>query len=211
MRRVRRNIINTNSGKALVLGCVLLYRIEAEWFDLLLAIGRCSDATWFSGFENPIWTRASAMPPGKHHLLARGFMNSFVCIGVLEQIILLTVLRLEDHAFGAAIRAEIERHTGRHVSKSGFYLTLDRMKAKGLVEFRLGQPTPKAGGRAKRYYSLTAEGLEAARYIQLTFQSLLNGLEVPIPLYNLSVGVASAQTKEEHLNVTGSAGAEIAR
>jgi PadR family transcriptional regulator, regulatory protein PadR len=112
-------------------------------------------------------------------------MHSIFSVGMIEEIILLTILRLEDRAYGAAIRAEIEQHTRKRVSKSGLYLTLDRMQTKGLVEFRLGEPTPKAGGRAKRYYAVTTEGLQAASDVQVTFQSLLNGVHLPKPASNV--------------------------
>ena len=58
------------------------------------------------------------------------------------------------------------------------YTTLDRLEEKGLVTSELGDPTPERGGRAKRYYTVTASGVHAVTRSQRAFQSLLSGLEI---------------------------------
>jgi DNA-binding PadR family transcriptional regulator len=39
------------------------------------------------------------------------------------------------------------------------YAALERLEAKGLVASSLGDPTPERGGKAKRYFRVTREGL----------------------------------------------------
>ena len=54
-------------------------------------------------------------------------------LGDFEQLVLMGVLRLGDAAYGAAIRQEIHARSGRDVSISAVYTTLDRLEAKGFV------------------------------------------------------------------------------
>ena len=54
-------------------------------------------------------------------------------LGDFEQLVLFGVLRLEDQAYGAAIRQEIHARSGRDVSINAVYTTLDRLERKGLL------------------------------------------------------------------------------
>lgn len=99
-------------------------------------------------------------------------------LGEFEQIVLLAILRLSDGAYGVSIREEIRQRTGRSTVPGALYTTLDRLEHKGLVASRRGEPTPERGGRAKRYYDVTAAGLAAVRRAQSSYQSLLHGLQL---------------------------------
>jgi DNA-binding PadR family transcriptional regulator len=63
------------------------------------------------------------------------------------------------------------------VGPGTLYPTLDRLEGKGLLTSRLGEPTPDRGGRAKRYFSLTPEGLSQARAAWRTMARLAEGME----------------------------------
>ena len=99
-------------------------------------------------------------------------------LGEFEQIVLLSILRLDDTAYGVSIRAEITEHTGRNVAPGALYTTLQRLEEKGFVASRLGDPTPERGGRAKRYYKVSAAGLKTVKRAHNAYQSLLEGLEL---------------------------------
>ena len=99
-------------------------------------------------------------------------------LGEFEQIVLLSILRLKDRAYGVSIRAEIAACTGREPTPGGLYTTLDRLEDKGLVTSRLGDPTPSRGGRAKRYFSVTPGGLEAVTSAQRAYARLMRGLKL---------------------------------
>jgi DNA-binding PadR family transcriptional regulator len=99
-------------------------------------------------------------------------------LGEFEQLVLLSILRLGDNANGVRIRAEITEHTGRNVAPGALYTTLQRLEEKVFVTSRLGDPTPERGGRAKRYYKVSAAGLKAVERAQQAYQSLLKGLEL---------------------------------
>lgn len=82
-------------------------------------------------------------------------------LGEFELVVMLAIARLGDEAYGMRARLEIEEASGRRVSIGAVYATLARLQAKGLVSARQGAPTAERGGRAKRFFSLTARGDEA--------------------------------------------------
>jgi len=84
-------------------------------------------------------------------------------LGEFELMILLAVLHLGDDAYGVPISRELERHRGRDVSVGSVYAALERLESKGLVASSLGDPTPERGGKAKRYFRITKEGLRQVR------------------------------------------------
>ncbi len=99
-------------------------------------------------------------------------------LGEFEQMVLLAILRLEDSAYGVSIRKEIEMCTVRAVTPGALYTTLERLERKGLVAARNGEPTPKRGGRAKRFYAVTDVGRARLVQAQAAFRRLLQGLEL---------------------------------
>jgi DNA-binding PadR family transcriptional regulator len=90
-------------------------------------------------------------------------------LGELELILLLTIIHLGDDAYGVPVCREIEKYRGRSVSVGSVYASLERLEKKGLVASSLGNPTPERGGKAKRYFRVTKEGL---REVQETRQVL---------------------------------------
>ena len=117
------------------------------------------------------------MPRSHHQDQDRGQSQS-QNLGEFEQLVLLAILRLQDSAYGVAIRREIQTHTGRNTTPGALYTTLDRLEQKGLVASRLGDPTPERGGRAKRFYVVSRAGREAVERAQRCYRSLMEGLEI---------------------------------
>jgi PadR family transcriptional regulator, regulatory protein PadR len=99
-------------------------------------------------------------------------------LGEFEQLVLLAILRLGDDAYGVAIRAEIAERAGREVAPGALYTALERLESKGLVSSRMGEPTRERGGRAKRYVTVTAAGIQAVRRAQQAYRRLLQGLDI---------------------------------
>ena len=89
-----------------------------------------------------------------------------------ELIVMLAVLRLGREAYGVPIAAEIADKTGRGMLQASVYATLERLEAKGLVASELGEATPQRGGRAKRYFKLTAAGAREVRDAQRALEAL---------------------------------------
>ncbi len=99
-------------------------------------------------------------------------------LGEFEHIIVLALLRLADRAYGVTVRQEIEFRTKRDVSIGAVYATLDRLETKGYVKSRRGDPTPERGGRAKRYFQVTAKGVAAVNRTQRAIQTMTEGLDL---------------------------------
>ena len=74
-------------------------------------------------------------------------------------MLLLAVIQLGDEAYGVPISRELERYRGKDVAVGSVYAALERLEAKGLVDSMLGDPTPERGGKAKRFFRITREGL----------------------------------------------------
>ena len=106
-------------------------------------------------------------------------MAAATSLGEFEQIVLLAILRLDDHAYGVTIAAEIAACTGRETAPGALYTTLDRLEDKGLIASRLGDPTPQRGGRAKRYFTVSPQGLAAVTQAQQAYRRLLEGCKIP--------------------------------
>jgi DNA-binding PadR family transcriptional regulator len=100
-------------------------------------------------------------------------------LGEFEQVVLLAILRLRDEAYAVTIRREIAARTDREPSPGALYTTLDRLEEKGLIASRLGDPTPQRGGRAKRYFKVSAKGLAAVARVQRSYRRLLDGITLP--------------------------------
>ena len=97
-------------------------------------------------------------------------------IGNFELMILLALIRLGDEAYGVPIAKEVESRSGREVSIASVYTVLDRLTAKGLVSSELGESTPERGGRAKRYFRITAKGLREVRNTRRVLVKFWEGL-----------------------------------
>jgi PadR family transcriptional regulator, regulatory protein PadR len=91
--------------------------------------------------------------------------------------VMFAVLRLEDDAYGAAIRQQLRERADRDVSPGAIFTTLERLEGRGLVTSRYGEPTPERGGRRKRFYSLTREGRVALAKSFAVVRRMARGLE----------------------------------
>lgn len=90
-------------------------------------------------------------------------MNGRAYLGELELMLLLAVIHLGDEAYGVPIARRLEIERARSVSVGSVYAALERLEAKGLVTSTLGDPTPERGGKAKRFFRVTKEGLKQAQ------------------------------------------------
>ena len=84
----------------------------------------------------------------------------------LEEIILVTIMRLGSDAYGIAILDEIKKATGRVWLTGSIYASLGRLLKHGMVESSEGNPVPERGGRRKIYYRLTPDGLLALKEVR---------------------------------------------
>jgi DNA-binding PadR family transcriptional regulator len=94
----------------------------------------------------------------------------------LELMLLLGALRLGDDAYGIPIAREIRETTGRDVAMAVVYATFDRLEQRGLVSSRWGEPTAERGGRAKKFFRLTGQGVRQVRATQRALIALWQNL-----------------------------------
>jgi len=76
-----------------------------------------------------------------------------------EELLLLSIWRLQDNAYGVTIRSQLKDVTGKTWAFGALFVTLDRLVKKGLLDSFLTDPTPQRGGRSKRIYKLTKDGV----------------------------------------------------
>ena len=112
-----------------------------------------------------------------HNVKHMSLLAAQPALGEFEQLVLLALLRLGPESYGASLRREIESRTGRALSISAVYVTLDRLEDKGLVRSRIGEPTPERGGRRKKHYALLPSGRRAVARAYRTFKVMVDGLE----------------------------------
>jgi DNA-binding PadR family transcriptional regulator len=98
-------------------------------------------------------------------------------ITVLEEIILTTIFRLKEEAYGVSIRQKVSEIIKKDIIYGTLYKTLDQLLRKGYVRKRLGKPTPQRGGRSKIYYSLTEKGLKALQDARDLQKKIWDGIQ----------------------------------
>ena len=97
-----------------------------------------------------------------------------------EEIILLTVLKLEGDAYGISIREFIKEATGNEWSFASIYEPLGKLSRKGYLKKLKGDPTPERGGRYKCLYEITPGGKEALRDMHRIHQHLWGDIELEV-------------------------------
>lgn len=93
-----------------------------------------------------------------------------------EEVILLTILKLDDKAYGVNIREQIQKDSGDLWSFASIYSPLDKLYRKGFVRKEKGTPLPERGGKSKYYYRLTGEGMQALLKIREAQEKFWSGL-----------------------------------
>jgi PadR family transcriptional regulator PadR len=84
-------------------------------------------------------------------------------LGEFELTVMLAVLRLGANAYGMTIRREIVDVASRSASLGAVYTTLVRLEDKGFLSSAVGETTEERGGRAKKYFRVTASGAGAVK------------------------------------------------
>jgi PadR family transcriptional regulator, regulatory protein PadR len=100
-------------------------------------------------------------------------------LGEFELMVLLTIIHLGEDAYGVPLSRELAIRRGRDVSVGSVYAALDRLEAKGFVASYLGESTPERGGRAKRYFRVTQQGLRSAHATRNVLSKLWKSLPSP--------------------------------
>jgi DNA-binding PadR family transcriptional regulator len=98
-------------------------------------------------------------------------------LGELEHHVLLALLQQGEEGYSVPIVLELERRTGREVAPAAIYIALRRLESKGMLTSELRKADPEEGGRDRRYFRLTDEGIARLQEAREGFLSLWEGLE----------------------------------
>jgi len=93
---------------------------------------------------------------------------------ISEEMVLTTIWRLQDNAYGVTIRTKINAVIQRDIAYGTLYNLLAQLVRKGYVLKNRGRPTAERGGRSKIYYSLSEKGLNALQEAQKLQQLIWN-------------------------------------
>jgi PadR family transcriptional regulator, regulatory protein PadR len=101
-------------------------------------------------------------------------------LGELEALVLTAVMRVGEDANGTAVYREIETRTGRNASLPSVHVTLRRLEEKGLLASEVGDSSNR-GGRPRRFYRPTPEGVRAVQEFRDVWRKVWSGLKLPDP------------------------------
>lgn len=97
-----------------------------------------------------------------------------------EELVLLAIWRLQEGAYCVPILKQLKNVTDRNWSIGSVYEALDRLEKKNFVESYLSEPQKKRGGRSKRIYRHTKEGLKELINIKQIHQSAWEDITTPM-------------------------------
>lgn len=98
-----------------------------------------------------------------------------------EELVLLAVWRLQDKAYSIPIRKQVSETTGEIWSLGSVYMPLGRLKKKGYLESYLSEATPERGGRHKRIYRLTKDGMKELVRLRCVQEKMWQGIPESFP------------------------------
>jgi DNA-binding PadR family transcriptional regulator len=96
-----------------------------------------------------------------------------------EELLLLTILKLRDNAYGVPIREHVAEVTGKYWSIGAIYDILDRLSRKGLVAVSISDPLKIRGGKSKRYYRIAKSGFQALEEIRALQEKVWSLMPLP--------------------------------
>ena len=87
-------------------------------------------------------------------------------LGEFEELTLLAVCAVKGDVYGVPVQQFVEKATGRAVTMGAIYAALARLEDKGFVRSMLGEPVQMRGGKRKRLFEATAEGVRTIKAIR---------------------------------------------
>jgi len=81
-----------------------------------------------------------------------------------EELVLLSILKLRDNAYGVTIRKDIMEITGKAINYGSLCNTLYLLVRRDFIVSRESDPKSVQGGRRKVLYDLTKDGKKALKH-----------------------------------------------
>lgn len=104
-------------------------------------------------------------------------------LGEFQEIVLLTILILDESAYGVSIQQEIATRLKKEVSRGSLHTALTRLEEKGFLQSEFGGASAKRGGRRKRFYTVTNTGKSALK----TAKDIRDQLWSAVPGFSLKI------------------------
>lgn len=81
-------------------------------------------------------------------------------LGEFQELILMTVIVLQDQAYGNEIQRDLEERLNERLSMGAIQTALKRMEEKGFLTSTWGEASQRRGGKRKRIYAATPEAYQ---------------------------------------------------
>jgi DNA-binding PadR family transcriptional regulator len=94
-----------------------------------------------------------------------------------EELILLAIWRLGEDAYCVPILDQVQAVSRKKWTLGSIYITLHRLEKRHYVESELGTPTAERGGKSKRFYKVTPDGVRALRATHEVEKAMWDGIK----------------------------------
>lgn len=98
-------------------------------------------------------------------------------LGEFEELTLLAVCAVKGPVYGVPVQQFVEKTTGRAVTMGAIYAALARLDDKGYLRSILGEATQVRGGKRKRLYEPTSEGLAVVKELRRVRERIWKTIE----------------------------------
>ena len=94
-----------------------------------------------------------------------------------EEFLLLAVWRLKENAYGVTIRDQIKKATGKTWAYGALFVMLKRLEKKGYLTSYFADPSSHRGGKSKRIFQLSPQGIKALKEVRKAQESVWSGIK----------------------------------
>ena len=98
-----------------------------------------------------------------------------------EEFLLLAVWRLKENAYGVTIRDHLNKATGKTWAYGALFIMLSHLEKKGCLTSDFTDPSPWRGGKSKRIFKLSAQGVKALEEVRKAHESIWDGIKTLSP------------------------------
>jgi len=93
-----------------------------------------------------------------------------------DELVLLAIWRLSKNAYGVTIRKTVIDATNQDWSVGAIYDSLERLTNWEYLTTYQSNPTPERGGKSKRFYKITEDGMTALNELRKVQDTLWTSL-----------------------------------
>ena len=93
-----------------------------------------------------------------------------------EEFLLLAVWKLKENAYGVTIRNLLKAATGKSWAYGALFVMLQRLEKKGYLTSYFADPSSQRGGKSKRIFQLSPQGIKALKEVRQAQESVWAGI-----------------------------------